>query len=387
MCHKFNHAIMHMDPIHRACLIVIDGWGINTDRSVEPYDAIKNSATPIMDAFLMHMPNATGTVLENGQQSTTGDVISCVPLTAHGLAVGLPDGLMGNSEVGHLNIGAGRVVYQDIVRIDKSIAENTFQHSLCNILSRPVPRIHLIGLVSDGGVHSHLTHLYALVKSLSTVDHQSPPEIFIHAITDGRDTSPSSAVTYLSALAEFLVHYPNARLATVMGRYYAMDRDKRWERTKLAYDALVSRKGECIVDDAIISTVQEKYNQGEFDEFLKPIIVGHTSSASAVCDNDVLLFFNFRSDRMRQLVTTFLPDRDLRLGSMPETGSTDPQHSLSPLPASLRLISMTQYNKEFNPYVSVLYPPQSMSNVLAEWLSINNTKQCHIAGTTETLFL
>lgn len=221
----------HSSSPSKTCLIVIDGWGISGYSPAES-DAILNAKTPFMSEFHENYPNSS--------------------LEAHGLAVGLPEGLMGNSEVGHLNLGAGRVVFQDIVRIDAEIEEgrmefeNPVLSSIFNYCLTGNKRIHLIGLVSDGGVHSHMRHLKSLIKIMKNrfKDHEDT-EIFIHAITDGRDTSPTSAKSFLiNDLIPFLKDYENnVKLGSVCGRYYAMDRDQRWERTNLAFDSIT--KGAC----------------------------------------------------------------------------------------------------------------------------------------------
>jgi 2,3-bisphosphoglycerate-independent phosphoglycerate mutase len=261
---------------NKACLIVIDGWGISPETNPNG-DAIRNAKTPNMDSLAQTFPNTS--------------------LGAHGLAVGLPDGLMGNSEVGHLNIGAGRVVYQDIVRIEQAIIKDSLKNQPATIKAftkaKKAGRIHLLGLVSDGGVHSHIVHLKYLLKSAKEF---GIPEAYIHFFGDGRDTAPKSAVGYLTELLSFLNSISYGKVATIVGRYYAMDRDKRWERIKMAYEGLVQGLGE--ETDDPLATIQSRYAAGETDEFLKPIIV---DKDGCVKDNDTLLFFNFRSDRMREI--------------------------------------------------------------------------------------
>lgn len=304
------------------CLIVIDGWGLSEKAEG---NAIIAAATP-------NMAN-----LAKEHASTQ--------LCAHGLAVGLPDALMGNSEVGHLNIGAGRVVYQDIVRIDKLFSSE--QHEL---LQNPAlatlgraRRVHLIGLVSDGGVHSHLRHLKPLLEHLSTAN------VFVHAITDGRDTGPVSGMGYIKQLMEMLP--ANASLATIVGRYWAMDRDKRWERTQVAVDALF--KGTKTADNPL-EAIEASYKQGTTDEFLDPIVLSNADAR--IHSGDSLVFFNFRADRMRQIVE-----------------AVSEQHH-----PPTNIITMTQYSPEFA--FSVISPPQPLQNVLAEWLSVHQIPQMHIAG-------
>ncbi|KAL7751280.1 hypothetical protein RI367_003139 [Sorochytrium milnesiophthora] len=330
------------------CLICIDGWGISPEKDATG-DAIRNAQTPAMTQLAAVYPYTT--------------------LEAHGLAVGLPEGLMGNSEVGHLNIGAGRVVYQDIVRIDLAVKNRelgliaNIQHAFERAKAK-TGRLHFLGLVSDGGVHSHQNHLHAL---LTAAREAGVPKSFIHFFGDGRDTAPKSALTYLDRLTTFISteNQGYGTLGTITGRYYAMDRDKRWERVQLALDALLFGKGEQTTAAQVKSVVEQRYNSGETDEFLKPIIV---DADSTIRDGDTLFFFNYRSDRMRQI-----------------TASLDASITFSPLPAQVKLptdlniTTMTQYKADY-PFANA-FPPQSMKNVLAEWLSQHSVKQCHIAET------
>ncbi|KAF7638145.1 hypothetical protein Mgra_00002371 [Meloidogyne graminicola] len=252
----------------KVCLVVIDGWGLSDD---EHGNAILKAKTPIMDKLCS----------ANWQQ-----------LEAHGLHVGLPEGLMGNSEVGHLNIGAGRVVYQ----------------------------------VSDGGVHSHIDHLFALIRAFKEL---KVPKLFIHFFADGRDTSPTSGVGYLEQLLQFISSEGYGELATIVGRYYAMDRDKRWERIKVAYEAIIGGMGQKSTLDRAVDVVRERYSQSETDEFLKPIVFSDDSH------DDTLIFFNYRADRMRQICECLGMERYKDLGSS------------IPHPKNIQVTGMTQYNKEF----------------------------------------
>ncbi|KAI7852031.1 2,3-bisphosphoglycerate-independent phosphoglycerate mutase [Circinella umbellata] len=327
-------------PKEKVCLICIDGWGISPNEDPKG-DAIRNAETPVMDNFKSTYPYAE--------------------IAAHGLSVGLPDGLMGNSEVGHLNIGAGRVVYQDIVRIDLAKKENKFGEleNIKGAFERAKSgngRLHFLGLVSDGGVHSHIDHLISLVEAAKAAE---VPEVYIHFFGDGRDTSPKSATKYLKTLEEALANLSYGKLATIVGRYYAMDRDKRWERVQVAFDALTEGKGE--KSDNAIKTVEERYEAGETDEFLKPIIFGDDSR---VKDNDTLFFFNFRSDRMREIAQAF---------------GISPCPFESKVPENIELFTMTQYKGDF-PF-KVAFPAQTMDNVLGEWLAKNGVPQMHIAET------
>ncbi|EPZ36286.1 hypothetical protein ROZALSC1DRAFT_27880 [Rozella allomycis CSF55] len=292
----------------KVCLICIDGWGVSPNTS-KIGDAIRNAETPVMSKLQKVYPSMT--------------------LNAHGLSVGLPDGLMGNSEVGHLNIGAGRIVYQ------------VFNHA-----NTRTGRLHLIGLVSDGGVHSHQNHLYELIRCAKMA---KVPNVFIHFIAD---------VLYLEQLKFHLNN--NVKLATIVGRYYAMDRDNRWDRIKLAYDGFVRAEGE-FTDNPIEET----------DEFLKPIIVDKNGVVKGkFClkqnkDDDAVLFFNYRSDRMREIVQAF------GINPLPFVSETQPK--------KIHISCMTQYKADY-PF-PLLFPPQTMDNVLAEWLSKNNILQFHCAET------
>lgn len=268
----------------KACLIVIDGWGVHDDDEDNGLDAIRHAKTPHMDKLQSTFPSTQ--------------------LYAHGLHVGLPDGLMGNSEVGHLNLGAGRVVYQDIVRIDlaKKSGDLYENEALKGVISRCQGNhsaLHLIGLVSDGGVHSHLDHLKALLLDCKL---NGIREVYVHAITDGRDVGPKTCTKYLHEIADFMTKEGIGKLASVVGRYYAMDRDKRWERTESAYRMFTEAKG--LEFDSIDQLVESRYSLNETDEFFGPSILkrGYTN----ISPEDGIIFFNFRSDRMRQLVTCFL---------------------------------------------------------------------------------
>jgi 2,3-bisphosphoglycerate-independent phosphoglycerate mutase len=338
----------------KVCLIAIDGWGVSSELDPKG-DAIRGANTPGMNELR--------------------DKHASMTLGAHGLAVGLPDGLMGNSEVGHLNIGAGRVVYQDIVRIDLAVKkdsflqipaiQNAFKHALNNN-----GRVHFLGLVSDGGVHSHQLHLHSLLRAAKTA---GIPNAFIHFFGDGRDTAPKSATSYLDQLAQFIrtENGGYGKLATVVGRYYAMDRDKRWERVEKALDMLLKGIGQEVQADENLTNVKEliekRYSENETDEFLLPIVV---NKEGIIKENDVLVFFNYRSDRMRQITASFTSDGCNGFSPLPSKIS---------LPKNLYIISMTQYKADY-PFPT-LFPPQVMDNVLAEWLSKKNVPQCHIAET------
>ncbi|KAJ2722348.1 hypothetical protein GGI07_003372 [Coemansia sp. Benny D115] len=328
--------------VKNACLIVIDGWGVNADKTAKG-DAIRDAATPVMDG------------MEKDDAFTT--------LAAHGRAVGLPAGLMGNSEVGHLNIGAGRVVYQDIVRIDVALEEkkfgsteaikNTFENAKAN-----TGRLHLCGLVSDGGVHGHIKHLIGLLEAAKEA---GVPESYVHFYADGRDTSPRSTTKYLKELQDAMDEMAYGKIATIVGRYYAMDRDKRWERVQVAFDAMTQAKGERSSKEDALKTVEARYAKDETDEFLKPIIV---DADGVVRDQDTMFFFDFRSDRMREITQAF---------------GIKPTPFDSRVPDGLHIATMTQYKADF-PFPAA-FPPQKMTDVLAEWLAKQGVAQVHIAET------
>src|SRR6266404_6551182 len=267
-------------------LIVRDGWGINPggkEKREENGDATLLARTPFHDNLYRDYPASR--------------------LSASGADVGLPKGQMGNSEVGHLNLGAGRIVYQDLTRINKAIAEGELARN--RVLQETFAgaknhRLHLLGLVSDGGVHSHYLHLIALAKAAREA---GVTEIFVHAFTDGRDASPTGGAAYLKTCAADL-QKSGAQIVTVVGRYFAMDRDGRWDRTKKAWDAVVLGRGE-ICKESPSEALDRQYRAGKTDEFMPPLIFAHANE-QRVRDGDVVLFFNFRADRARQLSQAFL---------------------------------------------------------------------------------
>ena len=261
-------------------LIILDGWGINPRTEG---NAIALARTPVYDALLREYPNTT--------------------LNASGESVGLPEGQMGNSEVGHLNIGAGRVVYQDLTRIDKSIKDGDFQRNPvlleCMQKTRQASgRLHLMGLLSDGGVHSHIHHLFALIDMAKR---EGVQEVYIHAFLDGRDTPPQSGAGYLRSLQDYLKEEGTGKIATVSGRYYAMDRDNRWERVEKAYHVMAAGEGVIAIDPA--AAIEESYAAGVTDEFVLPTVITDPSGRplATIRDGDGCLFFNFRADRAREL--------------------------------------------------------------------------------------
>lgn len=342
----------------KICLIIIDGWGISEESNdsiqvgnlVLPSNAIKIAKTPTMDYL-------------------TKEYSHC-KLVAHGGAVGLPEGLMGNSEVGHLNIGAGRVVYQDIVRIDIAIEDGSMQENAAvqaafNYAKNGTGRLHLIGLVSDGGVHSHINHLFSLLNYAKAAQ---VPQIFIHAITDGRDTAPRSATGFLQQLIGKLDENNLGQLVTVVGRYYAMDRDKRWERTKVAFDAMAAGSGQRInSSEELFEQIQIKYQSipPQTDEFFEPMIINADGN---IRDGDSVIFFNYRSDRMRQIVS-----------SIGAPGVERLNFEAASFPKNVMVTCMTTYSPDFT--FPVISPPQSLENVLTEWLSKQSIGQLHVAET------
>lgn len=326
-------------------LIILDGFGI---REKELGNAIK----------LAELPNYN-------------KLISSYPLTqveASGMAVGLPEGQMGNSEVGHLNIGAGRIVYQELTRISKEIKDGDFYKNqrFLDVISHVKTnntKLHLMGLVSDGGVHSHIEHIYAL---LELAKQQGLQEVYIHCFLDGRDTPPQSAKEYVNNLAEKIKELGVGRIASVSGRYYAMDRDKRWERTKIAYDALVLGKGR-LAQDAV-AAVEMAYGLGENDEFVLPTVIPNAEgNPDTIEANDGIIFFNFRPDRARQM-TRALMDKDFD-GFEREKGDFP-----------LHYVTMTLYDKSIE-NVHIAYEPQSFINTLGEYLSKLGRTQLRIAET------
>lgn len=328
----------------KVLLAILDGWGLGTDPHVS---AIDQANTPFMDSCYKKYPHTT--------------------LEASGLAVGLPFGQMGNSEVGHMNLGAGRVVYQNLVKLNIAVENATLgkENKITNAFEYAKnnnKNIHFIGLVSDGGVHSHINHL----KGLLTAAHENEVanRTYVHAFTDGRDCDPHSGIVFLEDLLDHM-QISGGRLATVTGRYYAMDRDKRWERVKLAYDAMVNADGAYSRD--ILSTLQNSYDEGVSDEFLMPVILVDelNSPVTTIKEGDVVFCFNFRTDRGRE-ITEVLSQHDF-----PEYG----MHHLN-----LYYVTMTNYDKEFK-NVQVVFDEEVLTGTLGEILEINGKKQIRVAET------
>lgn len=325
--------------------MILDGWGIGNGTKS---DAIANAKVPFYKEMMKKYPHST--------------------LKTSGLDVGLPDGQMGNSEVGHLNIGAGRVVYQELAKINKAISdktlnkEKTLLHALRYARENKKP-VHLIGLVSDGGVHSHINHIKALCD-IAKENGLEKNEVFIHAFTDGRDTDPKSGLGFLKELDEHLKNSVG-HIASVCGRYYAMDRDKRWERVKIAYDLLVNGEGKKTTD--IIKAVDESYIEGVTDEFIKPIVRTNEKGEpfATIWEGDVVICFNFRTDRCRE-ITQVLTQHD-----MPEFGMKK---------LNLHYVTMTNYDDTFK-NVFVIYDKDNLTNTLGEVVSAAGKKQIRIAET------
>lgn len=323
--------------------MILDWWGITPDPKVSaPYQA----NTPFIDFLVSNYPTSR--------------------LRTDGEYVGLPDGQMGNSEVGHMNLGAGRIVYQNLVRINKAVREWTLAKEsvlleAIQYAQKQHKKIHLLGLVSDGGIHSHLDHLKALLHLFSS-HHLN--QVFVHAFTDGRDCDPKSWISFLEDLQGYM-QQTTGKLASVIGRYYAMDRDNRWERIKKAYDLLVF--GQWIPSNNLKETILESYKKGVTDEFLEPIVMvdeNHKPIAN-ISDGDVVLFFNYRTDRGREL-TQALSQQDI------------PSYQMYKIP--LYYLTMTNYDKNFE-NVHVIYDTDNLTNTLGEVISKAGKKQIRIAET------
>jgi 2,3-bisphosphoglycerate-independent phosphoglycerate mutase len=332
-----------MNNNQKVILLILDGWGIgNKSKS----DVIYNAKTPYIDGLYQKYPHS--------QLQTSGS------------NVGLPDGQMGNSEVGHLNIGAGRVVYQDLVRINKavednSIASNEVLVNAFNYAKENNAAVHFIGLVSDGGVHSSDKHLYKLCDL--TKDYHLD-KVYIHALTDGRDVDPRSGKGFIQNLENHLKK-SNGEIASIVGRYYGMDRDKRWERIKEAYDLYVHGKGKESTD--MVKAVQESYDEGVTDEFIKPVVKvdDQGNPIGKIKPNDVVICFNFRTDRLREM-TIVLTQQDM------------PEHEMKTMP--LHYVTLTRYDESFQ-NVHIAYDKDNLNNTLGELIAKAGKKQIRIAET------
>jgi len=327
----------------KVILMILDGWGKSPDPKVS---AVDNANTPFIDSLYKNYPNAS--------------------LRTDGLNVGLPDGQMGNSEVGHMNLGAGRIIYQDLEKINLAVQNSTLpkEKSLTDAFEyakQNNKKVHFLGLVSDGGVHSHINHLKGLVDAAEAY---GLDKVFVHAFTDGRDVDPKSGIRFIAEIQQHMKG-THARLASVIGRYYAMDRDKRWERVKLAYDLIVNGLGHPSTN--AIESIQESYNEGVTDEFILPIMMtedGLNPIAKIEAD-DVVIFFNFRTDRGRQL-TEALCQMDFHEQNM---------HKLK-----LYYVTMTNYDDNYKD-VHIIYGKDNLTETLGEIVSRNGKKQIRIAET------
>jgi 2,3-bisphosphoglycerate-independent phosphoglycerate mutase len=336
----------HPSPSHKPTgLVILDGWG---HRESSDYNAIALANTPNWDALWSKYPHTF--------INTSGNV------------VGLPDGQMGNSEVGHLNLGAGRTVYQEFTRISKSIDDGDFFHNTA--LSAAMDNVaasgntlHLMALLSDGGVHAHLYHLKATIKM--AID-RGVQRVYIHGFTDGRDVAPKSALDYIADLEKFLVNFPDARIATLVGRYYALDRDNRWERVAKAYNLICHGEGDHAVSRADLA-IEQAYARGETDEFMTATRIG---AKVEVKDGDAMIFVNYRSDRVRQLTKAFIE---------PGFDAFD----IGRLPKLSHYVTLTEYHKDFAAKfgAKVAFEPVELHNTFGEYVSKLGLKQLRIAET------
>ena len=344
-------------------LTILDGWGY---RPQVENNAIALARKPTYDKLLAEFPNTL--------------------LHASDHFVGLPDGQMGNSEVGHLNIGAGRVVRMDITRIDAMIASGEFftQPVVVDALKRAAQggrQLHLFGLLSDGGVHSHQRHLYALLEAAKQ---QGVEKVFVHAFMDGRDTLPTSGAVYLASLEQKIREFQIGKIASVSGRYYAMDRDRRWEREKLAFDAMVKGQSEGGAYADPIERVKESYNNGITDEFIVPFVVTdeHGHANGVIRDDDVCIMFNYRADRARQITRALARSSNMtKLAGLDLVGAEDLDIVIprSEVPKNLHYVCMTQYDKNYTLPMVIL--PESMENLLANLLAQAQLRNLRIAET------
>lgn len=327
----------------KVILVIMDGWGLG---KVASSDAIQNADTPFVKSLYSKYPNTT--------------LVTC------GEDVGLPDGQMGNSEVGHLNIGAGRIVYQELQRINVAVRNGEFYQNkiLYNVIAfakQTGKPLHLLGLVSDGGVHSHITHIKAITSLCAA---EGLKEVYVHAFTDGRDTDPKSGLSFIADLQTHL-NATVGKIASICGRYYAMDRDKRWERVELAYDAMVKGEGEQATDP--LAAIQRSYQNSITDEFIKPtvILTDDQTPLATIKDGDVAICFNFRTDRCREI-------------SQVLTQSDMPAYDMKKL--NIHYTTMAEYDKTFT-NVQVIFETDNLINTLGEVLAANNKTQLRMAET------
>ncbi|MEP7268210.1 MAG: 2,3-bisphosphoglycerate-independent phosphoglycerate mutase [Saprospiraceae bacterium] len=326
---------------NKVALIILDGWGLGPDYNA---DAIATANTPFFDKLMAACPHNT--------------------LVTYGEKVGLPEGQMGNSEVGHLNLGAGRVVYQELARINKSIREKEINQNpvLLDLMDRCKAKgntLHLMGLVSDGGVHSHINHLLALCDIFKE---HSLPQVSIHAFLDGRDCDPKSGAGFIKTLQNH-ISGTNATLSTMIGRYFAMDRDKRWERIKKAYDLMVNGVGEHATDAVVY--LEESYANHITDEFIEPVLIGNPDRKLLIKDGDAVLFFNFRTDRPRQITQALCQQAF---------------HEQNMHPLKLDFVTMTEYDATFQ-HVNILFKTDNLNNTIGQVIESNGLTQLRMAET------
>ena len=328
---------------NKVLLMILDGWGITKNTKSSALDIAK---TPYIDELYKNYSNSF--------------------LITHGLNVGLPEGQMGNSEVGHVNLGAGRIIYQDLAKINLSIKNDNLKDQIkiidsINYAKKYNKNVHLIGLTSDGGVHSHINHLIELIK---IYDEKNIPNIFIHAFTDGRDVDPHSGINFIRNL-EKITKKTSAKIATIVGRYYAMDRDNRWDRTKIAYDLITNSIGERSRN--IVESIKKSYDLGISDEFLKPIVMEneYNQPIAKIEEEDVVVFFNFRTDRCRQL-TNVISQKSIK------------ELNLNPL--KIHLLTMTNYDNSFS-NINIIFDKENIKETLGEILSREGKIQIRIAET------
>lgn len=325
-------------------LMILDGYGLNEKTEG---NAVAEANTPVMDKLMTECPFVRG--------------------NASGMAVGLPDGQMGNSEVGHLNMGAGRIVYQDLTKITKAIQDGDFFENkallaACENVKKNESALHLFGLVSDGGVHSHNSHIYGL---LELAKRQGIEKVYVHCFLDGRDTPPASGKDFVSELVEKMEEIGVGQVATVMGRYYAMDRDNRWDRVELAYNAMV--KGEGNKGDDAVKAIQESYDNEKTDEFVIPTVIMKNGAPTAtIKDKDSIIFFNFRPDRAREITRTFCDDNFEGFARGERVKTT--------------FVCFTEYDVTI-PNKLVAFVKTEITNTFGEFLAANNLKQARIAET------
>ena len=323
-------------------LIIMDGWG---DNPVKEFNAVEAGKTPVLDSLVANYANTD--------------------IQASGIDVGLPDGQMGNSEVGHTNIGAGRIVYQELTRIGKAIADGDFfeNKTLCEAVDAAVKAdkaVHIMGLMSPGGVHSHQDHIVAMIKLAAK---RGAKKIYFHAFTDGRDVAPRSALEYVKVIENTFKEVGVGKVATIVGRYYAMDRDNRWDRVQQAYDLLTQGKSEFASFASAEAAIQAAYDRDENDEFIKASVIG---DKAPLADGDSLIFMNFRADRARQITRSFV-----------NADFDGFKREVTPKLASF--VMLTQYAADIK--TACAFPPADLTNTLGEWLSKKGMTQLRISET------